>query len=153
MKRTLPLLFLSWLMLFTPLVLEAQTSFLDAPAACSVALKKDLWSMMSTSSQKLAYLGLVDEKTYEVLKREADTGGSYGIISGTGNFSQFEDKRRELFQQVGYTFDEQSAKNIVSLVTSARAYDSFDNCMRELATHTVGFYAWKSSEDQMILAL
>jgi len=134
--------------------LEAQSIF-QVPDACSVALKQDVSQMAFSSNEQLAYLGIIDQRSYDLFKQ--DFKGSVTIpiegvpVEGSSDYSSYDEHRKSLYQSVQYNYSQAVAENTLSQVTSARAYQSFDTCMKSLAQTQQGFYAWRVSEDQQDL--
>jgi hypothetical protein len=137
-------------------VLFAQNLY-DAPSQCAVALQQDVLSTVRSSSEQLAFLNTVDEKTFEQLKHDVSLGEVIpipdGIVKADQSYSDFDETRKEYFQQIGFSQSKQDSESLLSLTTSSRAFTSFDKCMDDLARNNIGFSAWRISEDKNDIVL
>src|SRR2546428_1593190 len=56
---------------------------------CEAALRLSNVQFKSNDALRLSYLETIDETRFEEIKKGADTGASYGFISGFGKFTDF----------------------------------------------------------------
>jgi len=132
-------------------MVHGQTIF-DVPQQCSVALKQDLSHIVSSTSERLAYLGIIKKEDYEKFTQDIKDAATIPIegvpVENSADFNKFDEQRHEFYNSMSYNYDEVSALDLLSQTTSARAYQSFDACMKTLAMNQQGFYAWRVREDQ-----
>lgn len=144
------LFFATAVLLFLPCLSYAQSIF-DIPDHCAVALKTDIYSSISTRDQDLAFASLVDEKTYDQVKHNANASASIpvtaGLVGGSASYSDFQEHRNSLYSTLNLHYTENDARKVFSATTGTRAFQSFDSCMKILATSAPGFNAWIISED------
>jgi hypothetical protein len=124
--------------------------FLGSPDACAVALKKDIIQVVKSANQQYAYLNVIDQQTFDELKRDAGASASIpltaGLLGVSANYSEFEQKRAAFFQQVGYNESSAQSESDLRVVTSDAAYRAFTSCMEILAHSQYGFTAYKTAE-------
>jgi hypothetical protein len=90
---------------------------------CRAVLVANVVSTRTFDREALDVLNVIDEDVYNQVRDKADTGGQYGIISGTGNFEEFRDKRAKRFTLNKFTRDSAASLNYLSsqVPDSARA--------------------------------
>jgi hypothetical protein len=132
--------------------LPAHADFLGSPADCAAALKQDVVTHASSEQQQYAYLNILDQHEFEEIKRGGSTSATFPIadalIKGSADYSDFQQRRSDLFQKVGYSASSAQSESDLSITTNPLAYAAYDHCMATYSRQQVGFYAWKVSENK-----
>jgi hypothetical protein len=125
-----------------------------AGETCKPALMKDILSMMSTDQQKYSFFSQIDERSYEQLKSDMSAGISIpivgdmlGLLTGSANYSQFTERRREFFQRIGYNQETARELRDLRVVTSPVAYQAWSRCMEAFARERQALVIFKDRED------
>jgi hypothetical protein len=150
--------FVAWLSTLLALLALAKPCvaepFLGSRAECAAALKQDISQSVKTANQQYAFLNVVDEATFETLKRSVDVSGSYyGLISGSGNYHEFQEKRSALFQRVAYDSSTAQSEHELRITTSDAAYKAFTACMEAFSRNNYGFFAFKTAETKTAVVI
>jgi len=137
-----------------PCALLAQQSIRDT---CAPALDKDIRSHLSTDQQYYAYISQISESTFEQLKRDASAGvnipipGLSDLLNASAQYNEFQEKRRQFFQSIGYVADSAREQRDLEITTSAIAYVAWSECVKTEAARAKVLYVYKDQEDEQTL--
>jgi hypothetical protein len=121
---------------------------------CSAALAKDVISTISSDRQQYAFLNVIDQRTFEEVKKNSSSGFFAAIpivgalIDSSSSWNEFQQKRTSYFQQIQYSGSRDQEFQQLQIVTSTVAYPAWSECMRACARNKQGLFAWKTSEDR-----
>src|SRR5260370_13075000 len=124
---------------------RAQSSF-DVSSCFNQLLQQQI-DYTSTEQLKLATLAQISESTYESFKHDAKFAGAYGFISGSANYSDFNDKRRDYFSLHTLDLEYYRAISTSSRVLCPSAYAVITSCVQQLASKADGFHYLYSVDD------
>jgi hypothetical protein len=71
-----------------------------------------------------------------------------GLLDASASYADFNARRRELFQRVGYEGSAEEAEAALTIATAPAAYDAFKSCMETLARSSYGFWAYRTGETE-----
>src|SRR5215203_2212285 len=75
---------------------------LGDPCGCNAGLVPEVTRMSSDQNLYWAFLKQIDKEQYEKIEKKVETSGNYlEIAKGTGNFSEFQEKRDKYLESVG----------------------------------------------------
>jgi hypothetical protein len=135
----------------------AKAEFLGSPADCATALRQDVVVNVSSAQQQYAYLSTIDEAEFRALRTNARASATIPIVDAlvkaSADYGQFQERRRTLFTQVGYSSSSAQSAQELRLTTSPAAYAAFNTCMAEFSRRNVGFHAWKAAENADVLVV
>lgn len=121
-------------------------SYFDV-SSCFNELLQQKTDYSSNEQLKLATLAQISESTYEMFKRDANFAGQYGFISGSANYNEFSDKRREYFSLHKLDLEYYKAISTSSRVLGDAGYGVINNCIQQLAAKADGFHYLYTVDD------
>ncbi len=145
---TVKLCHLSALLLFVAACWVMPAASNASPASdCAPVLTKDYYSYALRTHMQQDWLASVDASSYEYLK-QSNSLGLFAVFSGGGfnltdDYNDFNLKRTSYLSKLHYTFDQDTALNIVKTTTSDRAYDAYRECLRGTSS---GLKVWAGRE-------
>jgi hypothetical protein len=136
---------------FTPSLSHAQTE-LDI-SSCYNPLLQQKVDYTSDVRLALATLAQVTEADYEVTKHDASLAGQYGFISGSANYADFDDKRRQYFQLNKLDLQYYQSISVSTRTLDSKAYDLIKDCIDKVAAVQYGFHYLFKVDDPKIASL
>lgn len=122
------------------------------PCGCDAALAKDVFSLTHSKEKEVAFLKIIDQKTFEEAKSKGGFGVSIpvvdAILNASANWADFNTKRTSYFQSIGYNASEKESMDVFISATSAIAYSAWAQCKQNCALSHTGLTIWKESEDR-----
>jgi len=121
-------------------------SYFDV-SSCFNELLQQKTDYKSNEQLKLATLAQVSESSYDAFKRDANFAGQYAFISGSANYKDFSEKRRDYFSLHKLDLEYYRAISTSSRVLGDAAYGVITNCIQQLASKSDGFHYLYTVDD------
>jgi hypothetical protein len=133
-----------------PICVLSAALFISTTSFAQVASQLDISSCFNGLLQKqvdyrsdtrlaLATLSQINSTNYEVMKHDASLAGQYGILSGSANYSDFNDKRSTYFQQNQLSLQYYQSISLSTRTLDTEAYGTINKCIDTVAASTYGF--------------
>jgi len=127
----------SVLLLATFLLSPSASAQLNDPCSCNAGLVPEVLKFTSNTQVQLAFLQQIDQKQFEEIKKGGSASGNYlGIISGSANYNEFQQKRNELFSKTSFNL---SVEESQSLLFSTVKTDAWGQCKKQCIQSQTGF--------------
>jgi hypothetical protein len=151
-KYCLPLFSLfATLAAFIAFPAHAQTQ-LDI-SSCFNSLLQQQVDYTSDVRLALATLSQISESTYESSKHDASLAAQYGILSGSANYADFVEKRREYFQLNKLDLQYYQSISLKTRTLDSQAYGVIKDCIDKVATDQYGFHYLYTVDDAKIASI
>jgi hypothetical protein len=121
-----------------PAGIRAQTQ-LDI-SGCFNPLLQNQIDYKSDVRLSLATLAQINESDYELKKHDVALAGQYGIISGSADYKDFDDKRKQYFQLNKLDLQYYQSISLNTRTLDSQAYGLIKNCIDTVAANTYGFH-------------
>ncbi len=118
---------------------------------CGAALAKDKIESSDEGFDYLHSLSEINESEYETIKRSADGGFKYKIISGSASYSDFKEKVRTEIHKTELETGRQYKSTRYEARTSPIAYEAWSRCMEDC--NKIGLFFWIQNESKSSLAI
>ncbi len=122
-------------------------------AECLPVLAKDYYSIAEQTKQREDYLKTIDAESWSQLKTSKKTSASlFDLFSFDDSYDKFSEKRDRYLESQKYTRTIEQARQVLSIVTSERAYPAYEACLRTASTGAP-LRVWVSSETMESLSV
>lgn len=127
--------------------------FLDQSVDCDSVLISNVTKLDENLEVRLAWLKTIDESTYETAKSSANARLDFGIEGlFDAGYSQFDERRRMLFDQENSDYSIASARQILLYHVPSQNIQAWQTCVIEkMDTASVACWVQEMSPDGAVL--
>lgn len=103
----------------------------EASADCDprAFLVMEIKTISQTFEQELAFVLTANEQEYETAKKSMGGSGGYGLISGSLNYTQAQERARSIAQSIRFDYKTSYALNYFAQTISGEALNAYVRCL------------------------
>lgn len=115
---------------------------------CAVALQKDLYTFAESSRMQQDFVNAITKNDYEKMTHEDSFSAGIDGVGASNDWQDFTEKRKTYLDNSHFTASQSDSVKLVRMVTSDRAYASYDTC-EKAHTNPNGneLLVWASKEE------
>ncbi|KQW82038.1 hypothetical protein [Ensifer sp. Root127] len=124
------------------------TLAVQARAECNprTFMVKEVQDIQQSGETELAFVLTSSEEKFNSAKKNASASGAYGIISGSANYGEAQEKARKIAQATKFDYKNSYASSYFSQTLSAKALAAYRECL-VLDKEKPGLRLWLNSRE------